>query len=827
MSFVSDETPQGLPPLPLLLGIILAFVVSVGVVWLAAGTSLAAVAYGGGLLAILFALLLAARLRAAPESSEPGQPDWAVTAAAIRNSHRAVAIVDRANRLTCSNETFEEWFGGDTPPHELEFGEESRQKLLDAQRQAWREGHAQCEGLQLSSGDRSFILKIERVGRGEDYLVWRFAEIVRQKSYEGIAERVSGPFGAMMSRAGIELALVAPDGIVQAATPGLGERATGAKNTSLAGQEFVQLLRSDDRDRIFFAREGQQGTPQTLVHVPLDARQTGSDVPPDQAPSLMLLVDSGVGIGGGWQSSGKAAIPQLEALLSALPLGLALTDRDGRFLFANKAFLRAVERESEGLPQFPSDLVVREDKSAMADTVRRFAKGATASGDMAVRLAGDKEEPVSIGLAGVRGLGEAAVLLSISDSTEEKRLRRQVAQATKMQAVGQLAGGVAHDFNNVLTAIIGYCDLMLLRHTPGDSDYDDIQQIKANSNRAASLTRQLLAFSRQQTLRPVVLQMPDVVSEVSQLLKRLMGEKIEFTVRHDRELGAVRADPQQLEQVIINLAVNARDAMQAHAEKTGKQDWKGRLTLATRRISARDVRKMGIDIMPADDYTVLIVQDTGGGIPEQHLNKIFEPFFTTKEQGKGTGLGLSTVYGIVKQSNGFIFADNVSGADGSPAGARFTVYLPVHKGELPENQRTEDPEEPKASEWSGGGNLLLVEDEDMVRAVAQRALTRAGYQVVTASDGEEGLAAIANGNTEFDLIVSDVVMPAMDGPAMARAIRKVKPKIPILFMSGYAEETLRNEIDIDNMHFIPKPFSVQQINAKVSEVLGEQVKVDA
>ncbi|MBY6128568.1 response regulator [Qipengyuania aquimaris] len=827
MSLSGDEAQQGLPPFPLLFGILLAFTVSVGVIWLAAGNSLAAIAYGGALLAVLFGLLLAARLRSAPVEEAAGQPDWAVTAAAIENARRAIAISDRANRLTCANESFSNWFGHDVAPHEVPLDAESRQQLIDGQRQAWREGVAERNNLRLEEGSQIFNLSIERVGRGEDYLVWRFTEVVMRQTYDGVAERISGAFGTMMSRAGIELALVSPDGIVQAATPGLGERATGTKDSSLNGQEFVQLLRSDDRDRIFFAREGQQGTPQTLVHVPLDLPRTSEGLAADQAPSLMLLVDSSVGIGGGWQGSGKAAIPQLEALLSALPLGLALTDRDGRFLFANKAFLRAVERENVGLPQFPSDLVVREDKSAMADTVRRFAKGATASGDMAVRLAGDTEEPVSIGLAGVRGLGDAAVLLSISDSTEEKRLRRQVAQATKMQAVGQLAGGVAHDFNNVLTAIIGYCDLMLLRHTPGDSDYDDIQQIKANSNRAASLTRQLLAFSRQQTLRPVVLQMPDVVSEVSQLLKRLMGDKIEFAVRHDRELGPVRADPQQLEQVIINLAVNARDAMQAHADKTGKQDWKGRLTLATRRISARDVRKMGIDIMPADDYTVLIIQDTGGGIPEQHLNKIFEPFFTTKEQGKGTGLGLSTVYGIVKQSNGFIFADNVTGADGTPAGARFTVYLPVHKGELPENQRGEDQEEAKASDWSGGGKLLLVEDEDMVRAVAERALTRAGYQVTTASDGEEGLAEIANGDTEFDLIVSDVVMPAMDGPAMARAIRKVKPNIPILFMSGYAEEQLRNNIDIDNMHFIPKPFSVQQINAKVSEVLGEQAKVDA
>lgn len=822
---VQDDNPiTRLPPAPLMLGVVAACIVSIGLVWLVGQQSVVALAYGGALIAILLMLLLAARLKTDPAETQMLQPDWSVTSAAIETRHRAIAIVDRANRLVCANSTYEGWFDGISAPYELAMNPASREAASEAARSAWRDGRAEVPVVRLSNGDMEYRLRIERSGRGEAYLVWRFDEIRTQRSYDGLSERLAGPLGEVLSRAGVEVALVAPDGIVQTTTPGLAERATGSRENVVGGLEFVQLLRSDDRDRIFFAREGQQGSPQTLIHVPLDIPNASKMSDADETPSIMLLLDSTVGIGGGWESTGKAAIPQLEALLSALPLGLALTDRDGRFLFANKAFLRAVERETSGLPQFPSDLVVREDKAAMADTVRRFAKGATASGDMAVRLGNNKDEPVSIGLAGVRGLGDAAVLLSISDSSEEKRLRRQVAQATKMQAVGQLAGGVAHDFNNVLTAIIGYCDLMLLRHTPGDSDYDDIQQIKANSNRAASLTRQLLAFSRQQTLRPVVLQLPDVVSEVSQLLKRLMGEKIEFSVRHDRELGSVRADPQQLEQVIINLAVNARDAMQAYASKRGKQDWKGRLTLATRRVSARDVRKMGIDIMPADDYTVMIVQDTGGGIPDEHLNKIFEPFFTTKEQGKGTGLGLSTVYGIVKQSNGFIFADNVQGPDGTPIGARFTVYLPVHKGELPAIMRADEPEEQKASEWSAGGKLLLVEDEDMVRAVAERALVRAGYTVTTASDGEEGLGIVANGDTQFDLIVSDVVMPAMDGPAMARAIRNVRAHVPILFMSGYAEEQLRNEIDIENMYFIPKPFSVQQINAKVAEVLSAQRK---
>ena len=602
-----------------------------------------------------------------------------------------------------------------------------------------------------------------------------------------------------------------PRGFMRAVSRGFAARASGDAEATLAGQEFVKQLRSDDRDRIYFAREGRKGPPQVLVQVPLDAQLSGKASRAEQGTSLMLLMESGLGLGGSEEGTGSAATPQLEALLGALPLGLAMTDRDGRFLFGNPAFLRAIDREEKGIPQYPSDLVVKEDKSALSDAVRRFGKGPASNGDMAVRLLNQPEEPVSLGLAGVRGLGEAAVLLSLTDSSEETRLKRQVAQATKMQAVGQLAGGVAHDFNNVLTAIIGYCDLMLLRHTPGDSDYDDIQQIRANSNRAASLTRQLLAFSRQQTLRPEVLQLPDVVSEVSQLLKRLMGEKITFQVRHDRDLGPVRADPQQLEQVIVNLAVNARDAIQSRGDGSGK------LTMATRRVSADDIRRLESEIIPVADYTVLMVQDTGGGIPPHLLGKIFEPFFTTKEQGKGTGLGLSTVYGIVKQSGGFIFADNVAGRNGDPEGARFTIYLPVHRGEV--TAKTPEEEKP-ASNWSGGGRILLVEDEDMVRAVGERALARAGYSVVTAADGEEGLAAIAN-QGEFDMVVSDVVMPGMDGPKMVRAIRKLHPAMPILFMSGYAEEQLRKDINIDDMHFIPKPFSVQQIADKVGEVLAK------
>jgi two-component system cell cycle sensor histidine kinase/response regulator CckA len=478
-----------------------------------------------------------------------------------------------------------------------------------------------------------------------------------------------------------------------------------------------------------------------------------------------------------------------------LPIGLALVDRDGRFLTMNDAFRSAAGLKGTSRAIYPGDLVVKEDKAAVADAVRRNARGPATSGDLAVRLTREPKEPVALTIAGLRGLGDAAVLLLLKDNSEEAKLKRQIAQATKMQAVGQLAGGVAHDFNNILTAIIGHCDLMLMRHTPGDSDYDDIQQIKSNSNRAAGLTRQLLAFSRQQTLRPQVLQLPDVVSEVSHLLKRLLGETVVLVVKHGRNLGAIRADPGQLEQVIINLAVNARDAM---ASKGG-----GTLTIQTYAVRADQVAELGSEILPVADYTALSVSDTGSGIPPNVLGKVFEPFFTTKEVGKGTGLGLSTVYGIVKQSGGFIFAD--SKVD---EGTRFIIYLPVHALAEPAKKARRDKD--GDNELWGSGTVLLVEDEPMVRTVAERALTRHGYSVVTANNGFEALDILNRGD-EFALLISDVVMPEMDGPTMVKEARQSRPDLPVLFMSGYAEEQLRKSIDLDKVAFLPKPFSVQEL----------------
>jgi two-component system cell cycle sensor histidine kinase/response regulator CckA len=527
------------------------------------------------------------------------------------------------------------------------------------------------------------------------------------------------------------------------------------------------------------------------VHVPADPQADGG-------AGTFLLFDAE-------NAASAAQSSNLQALLDVMPIGLALVDRDGRFLIMNSAFRQAAGIKASDTPVYPGDIVVKEDKAAVADAVRRNARGPAMSGDLAVRLANQSPELVALTIAGLRGLGDAAVLLLLKDNSEEAKLKRQVAQATKMQVVGQLAGGVAHDFNNILTAIIGHCDLMLMRHTPGDSDYDDIQQIKSNSNRAAGLTRQLLAFSRQQTLRPQVLQLPDVVSEVSHLLKRLLGETVELVVKHGRNLGSVRADPGQLEQVIINLAVNARDAM---AAKGG-----GTLTIRTYSIKADQVVDSGNEILPIVDYTALKVTDTGTGIPRNVIGKIWEPFFTTKEVGKGTGLGLSTVYGIVKQSGGFIFADSVPGEWTS-----FDIYLPVHREEAGA-AKSRKTEKAKKDELWGSGTVLLVEDEPMVRSVAERALTRHGYTVITADNGEDALEILSKGEP-IDLLISDVVMPGMDGPTMVREARQSRPDLKILFMSGYAEEQLRKSIDIENVNFLPKPFSVTDLAEAARRTVG-------
>lgn len=744
--------------------------------------------------------LVAARRFFPSSAGTAPEPDWSVARALAASSPDAIAVTDRAGRLVCANDRYEAVFGGfPTPPGlPLEPGEVDR--LGSAGRAAWRDGRAALDRVMLKG--TKLAAEVTRAGEDENLLVWRFFAPQGLDLAQTMENLIAGGTGDRLGSAGIMAALINPDGRIRAANRVLRARAMGQEEGAIIGRDFARFLITDAQGMARFEREGLTQNPLRVLQIPfLDG---------DDAPMLVALIDEEEG----HPAIGESASAHIKSLVALMPFGVALIGGDGRFLQMNDAFARAAAVDPASPPIYPGDLLVREDKGVVADAIRRFAGGATHSTDLAVRLKDHPDEPVALSIAGARGLGDSAVLLSLKDNSEETRLKREVAQATKMQAVGQLAGGVAHDFNNILTAIIGHCDLMLMRHSPGDSDYDDIQQIRANSNRAASLTRQLLAFSRQQTLRPQILQLPDVISEVSNLLKRLLGETVTLNVKHGRNLSPVRADPGQLEQVVVNLAVNARDAMMAKDPRGV-----GTLTIQTYAVTAAQVRKLGSDILPPADYVVLEVSDTGGGIPPDILPKIFEPFFTTKEVGKGTGLGLSTVYGIVKQSGGWIFADSVKAGPQGGAGAVFTIYLPVHTaGALVDAAPAKAlPREKPADLW-GTGTILLVEDEDMVRAVAERALTRQGYTVLTAEHGEAALELLESCDKP-DLLISDVMMPLMDGPTMVRQVRTRYPDLPILFMSGYAEETLRKSIDLDNVAFLAKPFTVQQLAEATREAL--------
>ena len=396
--------------------------------------------------------------------------------------------------------------------------------------------------------------------------------------------------------------------------------------------------------------------------------------------------------------------------------------------------------------------------------------------------------------------GRPGVVAILQDATALKTLEAQFVQSQKMQAIGQLAGGIAHDFNNLLTAIAGHCDLLLLRHDPADPDYADLVQIHQNANRAASLVGQLLAFSRKQTLKPERIDLQDVLSDLTHLLNRLVGERVKLTLAHAPDLGPIRADKRQLEQVVMNLVVNARDAMPEG----------GRIRVETEALTLGEELRRDRAVVPPGEYAVIRVQDEGTGIPADRLDKIFEPFFTTKGVGEGTGLGLSTVYGIVKQSGGFVFVDSEVGV-----GSVFHVYFPVHEP-LPDEVSAPAPVALRSPARQGEGVVLLVEDEAPVRAFASRALRMRGYTVLEAENAEEALKTLEDPKLDVDIFVTDVVMPGMDGPSWVRAALIDRPHVKVVFVSGYSEDALpEGSARIPNSVFLPKPFSLNDLTATV------------
>lgn len=531
------------------------------------------------------------------------------------------------------------------------------------------------------------------------------------------------------------------------------------------------------------------------------------------ALGIVGLVDPLITLGAGLALAGAAlvafrlreravpAVPDVDGALAAIdlvPVPLLRFDAQGDLIGANaeaRAMLGLPAGELPLTPQLFVDL-----GRPVRDWLRDVAEGRNPGGGEVVSLRGEGERFIQIS---PRADGLGGTLAVLQDATAMKRLEAQMTQGQKMQAIGQLAGGIAHDFNNLLTAISGHCDLLLMRHAPGDGDHADLDQIRQNANRAAALVAQLLAFSRKQTLKPERIDLEETLSDLAHLLDRLLGERVGLEVVHAKGELAIRADRRQLEQVIVNLVVNARDAMPDG----------GTVEVETRRVTLDSPMTLDRAVVPAGEHALIRIKDSGVGIPPDRLGAIFEPFYTTKRPGEGTGLGLSTAYGIVKQSGGFIFVTSVLGE-----GSCFELWFPVCDRQEPRAAKPAPPQRIGAR----SGSVLLAEDEAPVRAFAARALRLHGHVVIEAADGQQALEILSDAGIRIDVFVTDVVMPGMNGPDWVLRALASRPDVRTVFISGYAEEALADmQARVPGSVLLPKPFSLRDLAEVVQAQLVE------
>ena len=533
---------------------------------------------------------------------------------------------------------------------------------------------------------------------------------------------------------------------------------------------------------------------QLIHHVEFDAEG-------QPAPSRTVVIPRS--LTGASGARAEISAPRLSRFINNAPIGIAEIDKEGLIRMANAAFIDLSPKVRRGA-QLASAIVTAE-RTPLQNTLAAALSAEGRLHQIEANVEGASTRNVLFTFTRLAAEDDTAVVFAV-DKTENKSLEVQLAQSQKLLAVGQLASGIAHDFNNVLTPIIGFADLLLAKMRPTDPAFADVMNIKQNANRAANLVRQLLAFSRKQTLQPRVHVLNEALSDLGNLLGRVLGEKVELKISHDRDLGLVLVDIHQFEQVIINLAVNARDAM-----PNG-----GTLSVRTYNVSEEASRGIAPALMPPGEYVACEVEDTGTGIPEHIREQMWEPFFSTKEVGKGTGLGLSTVYGIIKQTGGFIFCDSEVGK-----GTTFKIYLPrYYPQKADEPVAEEKPAEAPKRDYTGKERILLVEDEDAVRAFALRALTSRGYTVVEADSGESAIEKIEGDEKGFDLIISDVVMPEMDGPTLLRELRKRGIETKFVFVSGYPGEQFEQDLEgHSGFSFMPKPFSLKQLVEKVKEAM--------
>ncbi|MCJ2079470.1 response regulator [Methylobacterium sp. E-041] len=857
LSFVANEQAQSL------------------IIWLLALLAMAGVFF-------LFAMAIGA----IQLSGQGGRDD--ITKAIVDAAPEATVVVEEGGRLIYANEAYLHVAGGDSfstlrPVERIFVGSPEVSEAIYRLSQGARDGRSHAEEVRMSpppaasARGRDFawyriqVRPLPRPGRAAS--LWTVSDITAERErQENVFQELQhaidyldhapagflsiDPTGAIVymnatlaAWLGYDLAVVGPGG------PHLSEIAPAAdaliQNAGLPGE-----VRTDRFDLDLRRRNGHP-MPARLYH----RVAFGKDGKPGASRTFVINRSAGAES----DEPQRAAEVRLARFLNNSPIAIATLDRSGRIARANASFARlfgtlprhAVADSAAGAEEpNVAESVVERDRPALDAALAKAASGLSEIEPIEVMLMGNANRSARVWLSPAGGEGAPGqepeeadrepLILYALDTTAQRQLEQQIAQTQKMDTVGQLAGGIAHDFNNVLQAIIGYSDLLLASHKPTDPAFQDIMQIKQNANRAAGLVRQLLAFSRRQTLRPEVMNVGEALSELTLLLKRLLGERVGLDLKHGRDIWPVKADVNQFEQVIVNLAVNARDAMPGG----------GRLLIRTANVldPGAAAKPDGRGGAPAGDHVLIEVLDTGEGIPADLMEKIFEPFFTTKEIGKGTGLGLSTVFGIVKQSGGTIDVQSTVGE-----GTSFRIYLPRHEpAALPEPAPTPalpsptadasapataaqapgesfvlvgDPPAPPApkapprkpsADHTGQGVILLVEDEDPVRAVNSRALSARGYTVLEAASGIDALHIVREGGHQIDLVVSDVVMPEMDGPTLLREIRKHLPELKVIFVSGYAEDAFRKNLpEGETFNFLPKPFSLKQLVETVKATMAE------
>jgi two-component system, cell cycle sensor histidine kinase and response regulator CckA len=621
-------------------------------------------------------------------------------------------------------------------------------------------------------------------------------------------------------------------------------------NTTLAGWLDLDLAEtadhrldlreiiSGDNVALLSAMQGVPGGIRTET-IDLDLkRRNGRTLPVRLLHRVAFAADGTAGVsrtvvlnrsGGQDASEGlRAAEVRFARFFNNSPLAIATLGAAGTIRTSNARFLGLVPPAATPVERDIFSLVAAKDRPKIEAAFRQALAGHGEIEPVEATFALDEGRSARFFfLAGEQGEEEAA-LVYLLETTVEKKLQEQFAQSQKMSAIGQLAGGVAHDFNNHLQAILGFADLLIGNYRATDQRYQDIMQIKSSANRAKSLVRQLLAFSRQQTLMPETIDLGEQLGDLNNMLQRSIGPNVELEVHHGRDLWPIHADLASFDNMIINLAVNARDAMPQG----------GKLTIRTLNVPENACAAYAVEGMPEADYVLVEVTDTGTGMSEDVKKKIFDPFFTTKEVGRGTGLGLSSVYGTITQSNGFIDCISALGE-----GTSFRLFLPRHHPAavipvpLPEpasaeTQATVPAEangEPTAGSatpaplvnMTGNGTILLVEDEDAVRNFGARALRSRGYTVMEAQSGVDALSKVDGRIDEIDLVISDVVMPEMDGPTLLRELRARNPELKVVFVSGYAEEAFRKNLpEGEQFDFLPKPFSLKQLVETVKTVIG-------